>query len=230
MAFSIDKYYFNSEIILEDLPADELNLLKENSHRLDVKKGKIIFREGTFSKGVYIIRKGKVKIYQTTKVGRESVVYIFRKGEIFGYRPLLCDENHPTSGTTLEDCSFTFISKKHFLQMLDRSPVFSRRLLINLSHEFSVLINQISVFAQQPVRERVALALRILNEKYKREGKEVNVAINLSRNDIANYVGTSTETLVRVLRNFKDEKIIRTEGRKIIVLKPKELEKIAEFY
>ncbi|HET6990826.1 MAG TPA: Crp/Fnr family transcriptional regulator [Bacteroidia bacterium] len=230
MAFSIDKYHFKSEFIIEDLPAEEARLLKENMKRLEIKKGKVFFREGTFSKGVYILRKGKVKIFQTNKWGKESIAYIFRKGEIFGYRPLLCDEPHPTSGAALEDCSISFISKKNFLQMLERSPVFSRRLLVNLSHEFSVLINQISVFAQQPVRERVALALRILNEKYKKDGKDFPVTINLSRNDIANYAGTSIETLVRVLRHFKDDKIIRTEGRKIIILKPKELEKIAEFY
>jgi CRP-like cAMP-binding protein len=230
MAFSIDKYHFKSELIIENLPAEESRLLKENMKRMEVKKGRVLFREGTLSKGFYILRKGKVKIYQTNKSGKESIVYIFRKGEIFGYRPLLGDEPHPTSGAALEDCSITFINKKYFMQALDRSPVLTRKLLVNLSHEFSVLINQVTLFAQQHVRERTALVLRILNEKYKKEEKEFPVTINLSRDDIANYVGTSIEPLVRTLRLFKDEKIIRTEGRKIIVLKPKELEKIAEFY
>jgi CRP-like cAMP-binding protein len=230
MSFSIHKYHFNSELILEDLPADEAAFLKENMQRLDIKKGKILFREGTFSKGLYLLRKGKVKLFQTNHSGKASIAYIFKKGELFGYRPLLCDEPHPTSGATLEDCTIYFITKKHFLQALDRSPALSRKLLVNLSHEFSVLINQVAVFAQQPVRQRVALALRILNEKYRREEKEFPVTVNLSRDDIANYAGTSVETLVRMLRQFKDEKIIRTEGRRIIILKPKELEKIAEQY
>lgn len=230
MPFSIENYHFKSELIIENLPADESGLLKESMKRLDVKKGKVLFNEGSFSKGVYILRKGKVKIYKTNKSGKQSIVYIFRKGEIFGYRPLLCDEPHPTSGAALEDCSIYFINKKSFLNTLDRSPVLTRSLLVNLSHEFSVLINQLSIFAQQQVKERVALVLRILNEKYKKDEKEFPVTINLSRDDIANYVGTSIEPLVRTLRLFKDEKIIRTEGRKIIILKPKELEKIATFY
>lgn len=230
MTFSIDKYHFNSELILEDLPAEEYRLLRENMKRVDVKKGKVLFRQGTFSKGFYLLKKGKVKIYQTNRNGKASIAYIFRKGELFGYRPLLCDEPHPASGAALEDCSILFMSKKHFLNALDRAPVFLRKLLVNLSHEFSVLISQVSVFSQQHVRQRVALVLRILNEKYKKEEKEFPAVINLSRDDIAGYAGTSVETLVRMLREFKDEKIIRTEGRKIIILKPKELEKIAEQY
>jgi CRP-like cAMP-binding protein len=230
MAFSIHKYHFNSELILEDLPENESSFLEENMKRLEIKKGKVIFREGTFSKGLYLLRKGKVKLVQSNHSDRSSIAYIFRKGELFGYRPLLCDEPHPTSGVTLEDCVILFISKKHFLQALDNSPVFMRKLLVNLSHEFSVLIHQVAVFSQQPVRQRVALTLRILNEKYRKEEKEFPVTINLSRDDIAGYAGTSIETLVRMLRQFKDEKILRTEGRRIIILKPKELEKIAEQY
>ena len=132
------------------------------------------------------------------------------------------------------DCSkpgFNSFPKKCFLHALAESPVLSRRLLNNLSHEFTVWINKLTLFAQQPVKERVALSLLIINEKYKKEEKSSQpVIINLSRDDLANYVGTTTETLVRILRHLKDEQIITASGRKITILKPKELEKIADFY
>ncbi|HTL82754.1 MAG TPA: Crp/Fnr family transcriptional regulator [Bacteroidia bacterium] len=231
MAFSIDKYHFNSESIIENLPDAELRLLKGAMKEIEAKKNKILFREGTFPKGVYILKKGKVKIYKTNKEGKQAVIYIFRKGEIFGYRPLLCNEAHPASGAALEDCRISFIDKKNFSLLLDQCPVLVRKLLVNLSHEFSVLVNQVMIFSQQPVRERVALTLRILNEKFRGDSKIIfPVTVNLSREDIAHYAGTSVETLVRVLRQFKDDEIIRTQGRKIIILKPKALEKIAEFY
>jgi CRP-like cAMP-binding protein len=231
MNFSIDKYHFKTEAIIEGLPDEELKFLKNNMVRMEVKKGNVLFSEGAFSKGIYILRKGKIKIYQTNKEGKESIVYIFKNGEILGYRPLLCDAPHPTSGAALEDCVITFIARKKFFEALDHSPILARRLLVNLSHEFSVLVNKISVFAQQPAKERVALALRILNEKYKNEGKENSpVVINLSRDDIASYAGTTIETLVRMLRHLKDENIIKTKGRQIMILKPTELEKISEFY
>lgn len=198
--------------------------------RLELPKGKLIYKEGNFSKGAYILRKGKIKIYQTNKEGKEQLVYIYRKGEIMGYRPLLCEEPHPVSASALEDCVISFIPKKHFLHALSESPILNRRLLTNLSHEFTVWVNKISIFAQQPVKERVAISLLILNEKYRNTEKGGPVTINLSREDIANYVGTTIETLVRILRYFKDEKIIETKGRKIVILNPKQLEKIADFY
>jgi CRP-like cAMP-binding protein len=231
LTFKLEKYHFKTESILEGLPAKEFRLLKQDMERLEIKKNKTIYREGSYSKGAYILRKGKIKIYQTNKEGKEQIAYIYRKGEIMGYRPLLCEEVHPVSAATLEDCVISFIPKKLFLHALEESPVLARRLLNNLSHEFTVWINKLSLFAQQPVKERVALSLLIINEKYKKESNSTKpVSINLSRDDIANYVGTTTETLVRILRHLKDEYIITTSGRKITILKPKELEKIADFY
>lgn len=231
MTFKIEKYHFKTDSILDGLPTKEFRLLKQDMQRIEVKKGKVIYREGGYSKGAYILRKGKIKIYQTNKDGKEQIAYIYRKGEIFGYRPLLCEETHPVSAAALEDSVVSFIPQKYFLNALDESPVLARRLLNNLAHEFAVWTNKLTLFAQQPVKERVALSLLIINEKYKKEGKEhLPVVINLSREDLANYIGTTIETLVRILRHFKDEKIIETKGRKIVILKPQKLGEIADFY
>lgn len=230
MPFAIEKYHFKTDSIFDGLPANEFLLLKQAMNRMEIKKGKVVYREGVFSKGAYILRKGKVKIYQTNKDGKEQIAYIYRKGEIMGYRPLLCEEPHPVSAVALEDCIVSFIPQKSFLEVLDKSPVLARHLLTNLTHEFTVWINKLTLFAQQPVKGRVAISLLILKEKYKKEKANNTVTINLSREDLANYVGTTIETLVRILRFFKDEKIITTSGRKITIMKPKELEKIADFY
>lgn len=231
MPFKIEKYHFKTDSVLHGLPSAEFKLLKNNMQRMEVLKGRTLYKEGNYSKGAYILRKGKIKIYQTNKDGKEQLAYIYRKGEIMGYRPLLCEEPHPVSAAALEDCIISFIPKKFFLHALSESPVLNRRLLNNLSHEFTVWINKLSIFAQQPVKERVAISLLILNEKYRKEGENTQpVSINLSREDIANYVGTTIETLVRILRHLKDDNIIATKGRKITILKPKELEKMADFY
>lgn len=227
----IEKYHFRTESIVRRLPPKEAKLLKDQMIRMEVKKDKVIFKEGYYSKGVYILRKGKVKIAQLNRDGEEQIAYIYNKDEIMGYRPLLCTEVHPVTATTLEDCVISFIPEKYFIQVLDQSLALSRQLLINLAHEFSVWINTMSILAQQPVRERIAFILLILNEKYKKEGKEDAPAIiNLSRQNMANYARTTIETLARMLRHFKDEKIITTEGRRITVLQPDELKRIAEFY
>jgi len=227
MKFQIEKYHFKTESIFDSLSKKDNKLLKEHIQIKEEKKGKTIFREGTYSKGIYILKKGTVKIYQINNEGKEQIVYIYSKDEMMGYRPLLCKEKHPVSASTLEECAFYFIPALPFIKVLDRSPVLAKKLLENLSYEFSVWTNKISIFAQQPVLGRVAMTLLILNEKYKKEKQQGPVVINLSREDIANYVGTTIESLVRMLRYLKNEKIILSQGRNITILDIKGLEKIA---
>ncbi len=227
MKFQVEKYHFKTESIFDSLSKKDNKLLKENITVKEEKKGKTIFREGTYSKGIYILKKGTVKIYQINNEGKEQIVYIYSRGEMMGYRPLLCKEKHPVSARTLEDSVFYFIPALQFMKVLDRSSALTRKLLENLSYEFSVWTSKISIFAQQPVLGRVAMTLLILNEKYKKEKQLGPVVINLSREDIANYVGTTIESLVRMLRYLKDENIISTHGRKISILQPQGLVKIA---
>lgn len=89
---------------------------------------------------------------------------------------------------------------------------------MTLSHEFAVLANSITMFAQKSVRERLAMQLIVLREKYKvnfQPGQPVE--INMSRDDLASLVGTARENVVRMLSDFKEEKIVETKGRLIIV-------------
>ena len=183
-----------------------------------------VFKERSFSKGIYIIRKGKVKIFQTNSEGKQSIVYIYKKGDFFGYRPLLADEPHPVSAVAMDTTVISFISKDLFFNLVAKSATLDKQLLVTLSKEFSVWINKMTIFSQYGVKERVALSLLILNEVYQRnENNSYPVNISINRDDLAGFVGTAKETLVRMLRNFKDEKIITTKGTKINILKHKAL-------
>lgn len=229
MSFKIDKFHFISGSILEGLPYDDLMVLKQSMVRKEMKAGTVIFREGSYPKGVYFLRRGKVKIFQTNADGREQIAYIYTTGETFGYRPILCQQAHPVSAKALVDCVISFIPLSAFLQVLNRSTILSNKLLRNLSHEFSVWINRLTVFNHKELKEKVAISLLILNEKYKRKNQQRRpVEITLSREDFANYVGTTVEPLVRALRYFKDIKAISAKGRKIIILNTQELERIAD--
>lgn len=228
MGFELEKYYFSNADILSPVPMTCRMKLEEGIQTKKIKAGKIIYREGTVPKGLYILRKGKVKLYLTTQSGSKQIVYIYTNGEIFGYRPIICNEPHPMSAMTLEDCTLDFISREHFLFCLRNSFELNHALLVSLCHEFTVWVNTISVFAQFPVRSRVALGLLVLREKYKIKGR--NGDINLSRNDIASFVGSVKESVVRVLQELKKKKIVETQGRKIRVLKPDELKAIVTFY
>jgi CRP-like cAMP-binding protein len=229
--FPFDNFNFNSDSILEGLPREDLDLLNKNMVTHKYKKREILFRDGSYPTGIYYIEKGKVKKYKTDKDGKEQIIYLYREGELLGYHALISEEKFTDTTETMEESIISFIPKDDFLKVIQLSPVLSNRLLKCMSHEFGVLVNGLAVFAQRTVRERLALSLIILRDKYKKDNTENKpVELDLSRDDLAKFVGTARETLVRLLHDFKEDDLIEINGRKIILKKPLEISKIANLY
>jgi CRP-like cAMP-binding protein len=228
--FPIDKWDFKSESVMSDLPAADALLLTANKTEKIYKKGEIIFREGSYPTGIFYVTEGKVKKYKLDKDGREHIIYVANKGELLGYHAILAEDRYPDSAATLEECKIGFIPKEDFLQALQQSDILTRRLLKTLSHEFAVLANSLSMFAQKSVRERLALQLIVMREKYKQNFQPgMPVEINMSRDDLASLVGTARENVVRVLSEFRESGFVETKGRKIIVKDVKKLIEIADY-
>lgn len=228
--FPIDKWDFKSESILADLPKDDLEILTAHKTEQVYKKGAIIFREGSYPTGIFYIREGKIKKYTLDKDGREQIIYVANTGELLGYHAILAEDRFPDSAAAIEESKVTFIAKEDFLETLNRSDVLNRRLLKTLSHEFAVLANSLTMIAQKSVRERLALQLIVLREKYKVNFQPgMPVEINMGRDDLASLVGTARENVVRMLTEFKEFGILQTKGRKIIVLDVSKLIEIANY-
>lgn len=228
--FRIDQWDFETESILAGLPeADWAKLMdRKTEHRY--KRGEIIFREGAYPMGIYYIVKGKVKKYKADRDGMEQIIYVANTGELLGYHAFFSGGQYPDSAAVLEDSVVACIPKEDFMEVLDRSELLTRRLLKTLSHEFSVLMNSVTMFARRPVRERLALQLIVVREKYKRDLEPGQlVEIDLSRDDLASLVGTARENVVRMLSEFKEEGILETRGRKIIVRDIKKLVAVANY-
>ena len=217
MEFNLEKYYYKGEDLFRRLSPQELSLLKQHLRTRNVRKNKMLFRQGSFPAGMYILTKGRVKMFQVNSDEKETIIYFYTAGDLMGYRPMICHENHPLSCAALEDCTYSFLPREDFLKLLAKSPNLSNILLENLGHEFSVWVNSMSLFSTQSVKERIALALLKLHEIYK-PGEHGKVHISLSRGDLASYVGTAKETLVRVLADFKRRNIIDIQGRRIRIL------------
>lgn len=227
----ISKFIFNNQYLFDELPEYDKDLLLRAMKTKNYRKNEAIFTNGTRPNGIYYLNEGKIKKYKVDNDGREQIIYIYSSGEFFGYSAILSHESYGDTTSTLENSVISFISKESFLEILDQSPVFSRLLLKSLSHEFSVMANLIAILSHRTVRERAALSLLILHDKYKTNDiPEEEVLISLSRVDLANMIGTARETLVRILNDFKQEKLIKSEGRKIRILNFKQLIHIANFY
>lgn len=221
-----ERFYYKCDDLFLGVDSKKLKLLE--SKNLSIKKHKILFKEGSYPDGVYRLSKGKMKVYQLTPAGKFQIVYIYTKGDFFGFRPLLSNTKNPVSVEALEDSQLIFYPKEHFLKFLTESPTLMQNLLVCLSYEFNVWVNRMAAFSHKSVKERVALALLILNEKFKKLETEKIATIDIGREDLANFSGTTTETCVRILTQLKEEKLIKTVGRKIKINNEKEIFSLAD--
>ncbi len=184
--FPIEKWDFKSESILAALSPEDFDLLTLNQTEQVYKKGEIIFREGAYPSGIFYLTSGKAKKYKIDGEGKEQIIYVANTGELIGYHAILSEDRYPDSAAALEESTITFIPKDDFLMVLQQSDTLSKRLLKTLSHEFAVLINGLTLFGQRSVRERLALQLVVLREKYKIDFQPgMPVEINMSRDDLA---------------------------------------------
>lgn len=222
MRVDLSKFDFKSSEILSSLSESNRKLVIESSEKLSFKKGKLIFYEGGIPTGAFLLEGGKAKIYKTGLDGKDQIFYIYKKGELLGYHALLCNETYEDSCEAIEDCEIRFISSANFVKLTKSIPELQTLLIQNMSHEFGVLVNVITVMAQKPVRERLALFLLLLSEKYDDQG------INLSRDDLANLTGTARESLGRLLKEMKEDRLVEIDGRVIRLTNQKGIMKIAK--
>jgi CRP-like cAMP-binding protein len=229
-SFTIKKFISQSDSIFKNIPVDIKTELEKQMVNKTFRKGQNLFIEGTYPAGIFYLKEGLVKKYKTDHDGNEHILYLCSNGELIGYSALLCNEAYPDSAAAIETSKLGFIPKEYFLKTIYDSRELMLNLLSSLSHEFSVLTNSITVFAHMTVRERLALILLILMSSFRKMNHTEPVEIVLSREDLSNMVGAATETVVRLIQEFRKEEIINTSGKKIIVIKPQELIKISKFY
>lgn len=191
------------------------------------KKGQVIFQEGAHSFGIYCINSGKIKLTHSGDDGREQIIRLVKEGDIMGYKALLSGERYTATAVALDDAQVCFIPKDLFLNVLQKDPGLSFEMMRILSSELRKAELKITHLAQKPVRERLAETLLFIHETYGVESDGQTLNVRLSREEIANLVGTATESAIRLLSEFKKDGLIELEGKKIRLLQMNHLIKAA---
>lgn len=208
--------------------AKGIESLKKLSEERDIriyKKKDDIYKEGAYPKGIYFVNKGKVKTYQTNELGKELITGLHKEGEFFGYLSLLQEEKYTSSATALEEAEIYMIPKEDFFSLIYKNAEVSRKFIELLTSNLHEREQQLIKLAYNSVRKRVAEALVKLSDKYKKEGEQ-KFSMNVSREDLANLVGTATETVIRTLSDFKEENYVEVSGGTITILNYDKLAKL----
>jgi len=180
------------------------------------KKGQMIFYEGNQSLGLYCINSGRVKLYKSLSNGSQQILRIAGPGDLLGYRSFFASENYHASAEVLEDSNICFIDPQVFFSILSKNPDLALTLIKKLARELRVAENLAVSITHKNARERMAELLLILKEAYGAPVKKgIRIELKLSRLEMAEMIGCTQETSIRLLSDFKKEGLIGVQERSI---------------
>ena len=178
-------------------------------------KKQMLYQEGKRPRYLFYLMSGKIKAYKVHEDGKEYITNLYSNGDFIGYTALIEDTNYDDSATVLEDADVMQIPREDFLKMIYNDINIAAKFIHIITQNVKEKEERLLNLAYSSLRKRVAKALVNIVEKFNivEEGKPIEI----SREDIAQYIGTATESLIRTLSDFKAEKLIDIRSGKIIV-------------
>lgn len=201
---------------------DVLQFFKEGRNINKYKKKQIIYSEGNRPSRLYYIQKGKVKTYKSNENAKELVVGLYTEGDFLGYIALLEGTSYKETAEALEDCELAVIPKEDFDALMNTNREVAQCFLRLLAKNVSEKEEQLLGLAYNSLRKKVAEAILSLKKKYN-PSNTAGFSIHISRENLASIAGTATESLIRTLSDFKNEKLIDIHEGSIILLNEKKL-------
>jgi CRP-like cAMP-binding protein len=207
--------------LFSGLDERELDAVQQISARKEYRKGQIIFSEGEPSRGFCVVVSGAVKIFRTGPDGRERVLHVVEAGDSFAEAAMFM-ENYPASAEALAAATVVCIEKNGFKQLLARDPKLSFKIIGALVRWLRQMRDALTDLTLKEVPARFASYVLSLPAE---PGKPIKISI--SKTTVAQMLGTTKETLSRLLHRLAEHRILSYRGNQIRVLNRKRLEKIA---
>jgi CRP/FNR family transcriptional regulator, cyclic AMP receptor protein len=200
----------------------KIDLASDEREVVSYAKKLYIYREGQRPRMMFYVVSGKVKISKTNDDGKEFITNIHGPGDYFGYTSILEDANYKDEAQALEDTELMLIPREDFVQLVSNDINIARTFIKIITQNIIEKENSLLNLAYSSLRKKVAFGLVQLLEKYRAVENEQPV-LNLSRENMAHSIGIATESLIRTLGDFKDEKLIDINNGKVIIIDEKKL-------
>lgn len=219
----------NTHTLFRHLTEEELEKVEFEKNAEIHRRGKVLYHEGNRINGFYCIQKGIIKIYKTGIDGKEQIIRFAKKGDIIGFRSVLSKELACTTAEVIEEAATCYISGSTLIDLIKNNGDFSMELMQLTCRELGEANAYITDIAQKTVRERLAEVLVQLHNEFGIDENRV-LQISLTREELANIVGTATESVIRLLSEYKQDELIELNGRKIKILNLPALRKVGNVF
>ena len=223
---SCDSCTIRTHPLFRHLVEQELQEIMFNKITETYKRGSIVYQEGNRMKGFCCVQSGIIKIYQTGFDGKEQIIRFAKPGDIIGYRSVISNEPACTTTEVIEEAVLCHIPTEILLNLVKTNGNFAVELMKLSCKELGEANSYITDIAQKTVKERLAEILIHLHNEFGEDSQGV-LNISLSREELSNIVGTATESIIRLLSEFKSLGYIEINGRKIKILDKPGLKYIA---
>ncbi|WP_318639754.1 Crp/Fnr family transcriptional regulator [Flavobacterium ardleyense] len=212
---------------LKALNKEELESIQNTKTTLIFKKGDALFEEGDTTNGVYCIKAGICKMTKLSANGKDQIVKLAQVGDLIDKRLIISEELSNTSAIALEDMEVCYIPREPILNAFNNNNQFSLLLMRSICSDLKEANEMIMNMAQKSVKSRLAFTLLHLQDQFGID-TDKSLKINLSRDELATLIGTATESAIRLLSELKKARFIDLQGKKILILEPQLLKKMAE--
>jgi len=227
MADSLDDIFRRTTIFRRLTAVDRERLIAVSSVRA-YEKGALLFSEGDESDHLFTIVSGRVKVFKSTPRGTDVILEIFGPGDPVGAVAVYESRPYPASAMALEPASCVLIPRKTFFEMLETHPTLVRGLLIGLNHRLVELTTRLSELSGGRVESRLArFFLKLATDMGQPRPEGTFIALTLSRQELADMIGTTIETSIRIMSRWSKQDLVRTEKDGFIVVDRHALEAIA---
>jgi CheY-like chemotaxis protein/CRP-like cAMP-binding protein len=211
--------------LANDLRANGMLPLQLDDYTSEIySKKQVVYTEGKRPRYLYYVKTGKVKAFKSNEDGKEYITDLYSPGDFIGYPALIEDRNYDDTAVVLEESEVIQIPKDDFHDLIYGDITVATKFIKIITQNVKEKEDRLLNLAYSSLRKRVAKALVDIHHKFNVEGQ--NKPLEISREDIAQYVGTATESLIRTLSDFKAEKLIEIKEGKINIANVEKLKNL----
>jgi len=215
--------------VLSNLTETQLNEMDKQGIVCHYKKKQRIFYQGEPCLGLFILCSGQVKLTRANRFGREQITGIIDPPGLLEEKDLFTTERHGVSAEAIDDVTVTFLKKEVLLNLFKKNPETALTMIVKLAQELEGAQDRIEAMTFKDGRRRLAELLLKLADQYGCIGADgILLNLKLTRAEIAEMMGTTQETAIRLLSRLKKEKLIKDDTQGILILNQGRLKQIAQ--